>query len=63
MFLYEQKPKNDVDYEIKLAGLEALVPEEFERHLMLNANRLRTLEEAEHWRENPRLEILLICKS
>ena len=29
--------------EIKLAGLEALVPEEIEKHLILNPNRLRTL--------------------
>ena len=32
--------------EIKLAGLEALVPEELEKHLILNSNRLRTFEDA-----------------
>ena len=31
-----------MDDEIKLAGLEALVPEELEKHLILNSNRLRT---------------------
>ena len=35
-----------MDDEIKLAGLEALVPEELEKHLILNSNRLRTLEDA-----------------
>ena len=32
--------------EIKLAGLEALVPEELEKHLILHSNHLRTLEDA-----------------
>ena len=32
--------------EIKLAGLEALVPKEVEKHLILNSNRLRTFEDA-----------------
>ena len=32
--------------EIGLAGLEALVPEELEKHLILNSNRLRTFEDA-----------------
>ena len=32
--------------EIKLAGLEALVPEELEKHLILNSNRIRTFEDA-----------------
>ena len=32
--------------EIKLAGMEALVPEELEKHLILNSNRLRTFEDA-----------------
>ena len=32
--------------EIKLAGLEALVLEELEKHLTLNSNRLRTFEDA-----------------
>ena len=35
------KKMND---EIKLAGLEALVPEELEKHLILISNRLRTFE-------------------
>ena len=35
-----------VDDEIKLAGLESLVPEELEKHLILNSNRLRTFEDA-----------------
>ena len=34
------------DDEIKLAGLEALVREELEKHLKLNSNRLRTFEDA-----------------
>ena len=32
--------------EIKLAGLEALVSEELEKHLILNSSRLRTFEDA-----------------
>ena len=39
----EKKMKDD---EIKLAGLESLVPEELEKHLILNSNRLQTFEEA-----------------
>ena len=35
-----------MDDEIKLAGLEALVPEELEKHLILNSDRLRTFEDA-----------------
>ena len=34
--------------EIKLAGLEALVPKELEKHLILNSKRLRTFEDARH---------------
>ena len=34
------------DDEIKLAGLEASVPEELEKHLTLNSNRLRSFEDA-----------------
>ena len=34
------------DDEIKLAGLEASVPEELEKHLILNSNRLRTFEDS-----------------
>ena len=41
----EKKLKGKMD-EIKLAGLEALVPEELEKHLILNSNRLRTIEDA-----------------
>ena len=40
-----------LDDEIKLAGLEASVPEEMEKHLTLNSNRLRTFEDT-------RLEIM-----
>ena len=43
---YEKKLKNKMDDEIKLAGLEALVAEELERHLTLNSNRLRAFEDA-----------------
>ena len=39
---YEKKLKDKLDDEIKLVGLEALVPEELEKHLILNSNRLRT---------------------
>ena len=35
--------KDKLEDEIKLAGLESLVPEELEKHLILNSNRLRTL--------------------
>ena len=43
---YEKKPKDKLDDEIKLAGLGTLVPEELEKHLILNSNRLRTFEDA-----------------
>ena len=43
---YEKKMKDKLDVEIKLAGLESLVPEELEKHLILNSNRLRTFEDA-----------------
>ena len=43
---YEKKLKDKLDDEIKLAGLEALVLEELEKHLILNSNRLRTFEHA-----------------
>ena len=43
---YEKKLKNKMDAKIKLAGLESLVPEELEKHLILNSNRLRTFEDA-----------------
>ena len=39
---YESKMKKEMDGELKLAGLESLVPEELERHLMLNATRIDT---------------------
>ena len=42
---YEEKSKNKMNDEIKLAGLEALVPKELEKHLILNSNRLRTFED------------------
>ena len=43
--LNETKLKDTSDEEIKLAGLEALVPEEMEIYLTLNKNRLRTFED------------------
>ena len=46
MSRYEKKMKDTFDDEIKLAGLESLVPEELEKHLILNSNRLRTFEDA-----------------
>ena len=42
---YEKEMKDKLDDEIKLAGLESLVPEELEKHL-INSNCLRTLEDA-----------------
>ena len=42
----EKKLNDTLDDEIKLAGLEALVPEELEKHPILNSNRLRTFEDA-----------------
>ena len=42
----EKKMKDKLDDEIKLAGLKALVPEELEKHLILNSNRIRTFEDA-----------------
>ena len=41
-----EKWKDTLDDGIKLAGLEALALEELEKHLILNSNRLRTLEDA-----------------
>ena len=38
--------KDKLDDEGKLAGLESFVPEELEKHLILNSNRLRTFEDA-----------------
>ena len=38
--------KGKMNDEIKLAGLEALVPKELEKHLILNSNRLKTFEDA-----------------
>ena len=43
---YEKNLKDKLDDEIKLAGLEALVPEELEKHMILKSNRLRTFEDA-----------------
>ena len=45
MSRYEKKLKDKLDDEIKLAGLEALVLDELEKHLILNSNRLRTFED------------------
>ena len=38
--------KDKLDDGIELAGLEAPVPKELEKHLILNSNRLRTFEDA-----------------
>ena len=46
MSRYERNLKDKLDDGIKLAGLEALVPEELEKHPILNTNRLRTFEDA-----------------
>ena len=46
MSRYETKLKDKLDDEVKLPGLEALVPEELEKHLFLNSNHLRTFEGA-----------------
>ena len=46
MSRYEKKMKDKLDDEIKLAGLESLVLEELEKHLILNSNRLRTFDDA-----------------
>ena len=46
MSRYENKMKDKLDDDIKLAGLESLVPEELEKHLILNSNLLRTFEDA-----------------
>ena len=43
---HEKKLKDKLDGEIKLAGLEALVPEDLEKHLILNSNRFQTFEDA-----------------
>ena len=43
---HEKKMKDKLGDEIKLAGLESLVQEELEKHLILNSNRLRTFEDA-----------------
>ena len=43
---YEKTMKDKLDDEIKLAGLESLVPQELDKHLILNSNRLRTFEDA-----------------
>ena len=52
----EKKLKDKLDDEMKLTGLEALVPEELERHLILNSNRMRTFEDA-------RLEIVMYVEA
>ena len=43
---YEENLKNKMNDEIKLAGLEALVPKELEKHLILNSSCFRTIEDA-----------------
>ena len=44
-YRYEKKLKDASDDEIKLAGLDVLVPEELEKHLILNSNHLRIFED------------------
>ena len=56
MSRYEKKLKNKMDDEFKLAGLEALVQEELEQHLILSSNRLQTFEDA-------RLEIVTFVEA
>ena len=46
MSQYEKMLENKMNDEIKLAGLEALVAEELEKHLNLNSDRIRTFEDA-----------------
>ena len=41
-----KKLQDKLDDEIKFAGLEALVLEELEKHLILNSNRLRLFDDA-----------------
>ena len=41
----QKKLKDTFDDEIRLVGLEALVPEELEKHLIVTSNRLRTFED------------------
>ena len=43
---HEEKMKDKLDDEIKLAGLVSLVKEELEKHWILNSNRLRTFDDA-----------------
>ena len=46
MSRFEKRIKDKLDDEIKLAGLESLVPEELQKRLILNSNRLRTFLDA-----------------
>ena len=46
MSRYEKNLEGAMADDIKLAGLEALVPEELEKHLMLYFDRWRTIEDA-----------------
>ena len=46
MSRYESKLEDKMDDEIKLVGLESLVPKKLEKHLILNSNRFRTFEDA-----------------
>ena len=43
---WNEKKKDNLADETKLAGLESLVPEELKEHLIVNSNRLRTFEDA-----------------
>ena len=53
---YEKKWMDKLDDEIKLAGLETLVPEELEKHLILSSNHLGTFKDA-------RLDIVTFVES
>ena len=46
MSQYQKMLENKMNDEIKLDGLEALVSEELEKHLILNSSRFRTFEDA-----------------
>ena len=47
MSRYEKQLKHTLSDDIKIGGVEALVPEGIEKHLILNSHRLRTFEDAQ----------------
>ena len=47
MSRYEKKLKHTLGDELKIGGVEALMPEEMEKQLILNSNRLRTCQDAQ----------------